>query len=147
MSRAQPHSPEKYMTQSPKIPSFLTLEELRELWQEAIPEDIAHDFQSIEKNPEVQYGKQKLTEVELNQLAQDCIENLIEKCSDPLAQKVLLHFLLHRLLLSHSLNAECLLEASDPRASSYLYDVGKIQSMISIAETIAVGPNDFTCEI
>ena len=142
MSRAQPHFPERYMTQSPKVPSFLTHEELRALWNDAVPEDIAHD---IELNPQVQYGKQQLTELELVELAQDSIEDLREKCSDPIAQKVLLHLLMERMLLNHSLNAECLAEVSDPRSSSYLRDVGKIQAMISIAETIAVGPNDFTC--
>ena len=50
------------MTQSPKVPSFLTREELRALWNDAVPEDIAHD---IELNPQVHYGKQQLTELEL----------------------------------------------------------------------------------
>ena len=132
------------MPQSPKVPSFLTHAELRALWNDAIPEDIAHD---IELKPQVLYGKQQLTQLELIDLAQDSVEDLMEKCSDPIAQKVLLHLILHRLLLNHSLNAEYMQNASDPRATSYACDVGKIQSMISIAESFSVHPNDFTCEI
>ena len=86
-----------------------------------------------------------LTQFQLEELVNDCAQELLNKCNDPLAHKVLILFCLNSLTEFHNTVSEKTYKAGLPeQAQAWAIDQGKLHSAFQIIREIEIGSNDFT---
>jgi len=86
-----------------------------------------------------------LTQFQLEELVNDCAQELYNKCNDPLAHKVLILFCLNSLTEFHNTVSEkTYKEGSPEQAQAWAIDQGRLHSAYQIIREVEIGSNDFT---
>ena len=120
------------------IPESFNMDQLSELLESAQSEDDLHtaaDNSDKELTPEVIEG-----------IAQKALELATEKCPDPLVHKVMAMMIICRMVDCHKGVASKLLEDGIQESmGAWMRDAGKFQAVMDILTSIAIGPDDFTC--
>lgn len=139
------------------IPDGFSLDQLKSMHEEAIPEEVAHaaelghpdDCDCHQCEPgEGDIGPEKLTVEQATELAYSKLEEACKACNDPIIHKLMLHMIVDNMLAWHSRMGSEFAEKGDSRsAMGWLRDAGKFQAIANIIDTISVGDNDPTCDI
>ena len=120
------------------IPESFNMDQLSELLESAQSEDDLHtaaDNSDKELTPEFIEG-----------VAQEVLEIATDKCPDPLVHKVIAMMVICRMVDWHKGVAIKQLEDGNQESmGAWMRDAGKFQACMDILTSIAIGPDDFTC--
>ena len=126
------------------IPNGFSTEDLESMLNNARHEDDCRCDQ-CEPSGEGPHGDAGLTDDELIEAASKFLDDSLEICNDPLFHKVIAMTIITRLCAWHKGIAE---NQDDPGSQgAWMRDAGKLQAVMDIMCSIAVGPHDFTCEV
>ena len=125
------------------IPNGFSTEDLESMLNNARHEDDCRCDQ-CEPSGEGPHGDAGLTDDELIEAASKFLDDSLEICNDPLFHKVIAMTIVTRLCSWHKQIAENKDDSCSQGA--WMRDAGKLQAVMDIMSSIAVGPFDFTCE-
>ena len=115
------------------------MDELSEMLETAPNEELLHATVGCNDDKE-------LTPEFIEGIAQECLEFATAKCPDPLVHKVMAMMIIHRMVDWHK--GVALRQLDDDNLESmgaWMRDAGKFQAVMDILCSIAIGPDDFTC--
>ena len=116
------------------IPDSFNLDELSAMLENAPQEEELHTTEK-ELSPEF-----------IEKVAMDALDKATEECPDPLVHKVMAMTVIHRMIDWHKHVAlRQLEEGNEASMGAWMRDAGKFQSVMDILCSIAIGPDDFTC--
>ena len=116
------------------IPDSFNLDELSAMLENAPQEEELH---ATEK---------ELTPEFIEKVAMDALDKATEECPDPLVHKVMAMTVTHRMIDWHKHVALRQLEEDNQESmGAWMRDAGKFQAVMDILCSIAIGPDDFTC--
>ena len=116
------------------IPDSFNLDELSAMLENAPQEEELH---ATEK---------ELTPEFIEKVAMDALDKATEECPDPLVHKVMAMTVIHRMIDWHKHVALRQLEEDNQESmGAWMRDAGKFQAVMDILCSIAIGPDDFTC--
>ncbi len=141
------------------IPDGFSLDQLKSMHEEAIPEAVAHavelskdcDHPEGESCPNcstdgLTYGPNDLTVDQVCDMAQAGLEEINEAVGHPIGHKVAAVVITPNMLSWHTRMAKKLIEDGEHgAATSWARDAGKFQAIINILHEIEVCNDDFTC--
>ena len=82
----------------------------------------------------------------IEKVAMDALDKATEECPDPLVHKVMAMTVIHRMIDWHKHVALRQLEEGNQESmGAWMRDAGKFQAIQDILCSIAIGPDDFTC--
>lgn len=133
------------MTQSfSPIPDGFSMDQLKDMMSEAIPEDVAHECELCgDSNCDEDHGPHgsaNLTDDQVIDIADKALTQATDACDDPIVHKVMLHMIVGNMYSWHQKVGE------DSDQHAWSRDAGKFQAIMNILDTISVGPDDFTCD-
>ena len=122
------------------IPESFSMDDLEKAMETAPNEELLHatvgcNDDDKELSPEFIEG-----------IAQECLEFASAKCPDPLVHKVMAMMIISRMVDWHKGVAIRQLEEDNLESmGAWMRDAGKFQAVMDILCSIAIGPDDFTC--
>ena len=119
------------------IPDGISFSDLEALRKDAPTEEVAE----VQPEGPTYDGK---TQDQVVEIAQDLVQEAMDKCNDPMVHKVMVFEILENFIRWHT---ESGMTQDDDRSKiCWLRDAGKFQAMCNILTTISCGPDDFTVE-
>ena len=121
------------------VPDSFSMDELSEMLETAPNEELLHATVGCNDDKE-------LTPEFIEGIAQECLEFATAKCPDPLVHKVMAMMIIHRMVDWHK--GVALRQLDDDNLESmgaWMRDAGKFQAVMDILCSIAIGPDDWTC--
>ena len=121
------------------VPNGFSMDELSEMLETAPNEELLHATVGCNDDKE-------FTPEYIENVAQEALELASKKCPDPLVHKVMAMVIVHRMMDWHkSVAIRQLKEDNQASMGAWMRDAGKFQAVMDILCSIAIGPNDFTC--
>ena len=120
------------------IPDSFKMSDLTDMLENAPSEDELH---TAADNSDKEFTPEFIEDV-----AQEALEFATNKCADPLVHKVMAMTIMHRMIEWHKGVAKSQLDDGELLSmGAWMRDAGKFQAVMDILVSIAIGPNDFTC--
>ena len=92
------------------------------------------------------YGRQRLTRDQLESLAEELLDESLERCSDPMLHKLMTLTIVMRFAEWHKKIASAHFEKGDTNTGgAWMRDAGKFQAVMDILTSVSLGPDDFAC--
>jgi hypothetical protein len=119
------------------------MDELQSMLKQASSEDASTSTE------EGLYGKQKLTIEQVEELAENCIHDSLEKCNDPMLHKVIALMIVSKFANWHRELGRKICEKGHAYhdAVPWFQDAGKLDAIFEMLISIQIGNNDFTCDL
>ena len=116
------------------IPDSFSMDELSNMLENAPQEEELH---ATEK---------ELTPEFIEKVAMSALDMATEECPDPLVHKVIAMAVISRMVDWHKhVASRQLEEGNEASMGAWMRDAGKFQAVMDILCSIAIGPDDFTC--
>lgn len=127
-----------------QIPNSFNLDDLSAMLENAPQED---DLHNSKDNSEFDFDKE-ITPQLVEEASEKALDLATQLCPDPLVHKLMMIVVCHKMIEWHTTIAQQRMSAGDTKtAVCWLRDAGKFQSMMDSLVTIAIGSNDFTCDL
>ena len=122
------------------IPNGFSMGELQSMLKQAPSEDTSTSTE------EGLIGQQKLTIKQVEELAENCIQDSLDKCSDPILHKVIVLIILCKFSAWHREVGHKICEQGHEYhdAIPWFQDAGKFDSICEMLMSIQIGNDDFT---
>ena len=121
------------------IPDSFSMDELSTMLENAPQED---DLHAVADNSDKEFTPDYIESVAL-----EALDAATEKCPDPLVHKVMAMMVISRMVDWHKGVAIRQLEDGNRESmGAWMRDAGKFQAVMDILTSIAIGPDDFTCD-
>ena len=121
------------------VPDSFSMDELSNMLENAPQEEDLHASATNDDDKEI-------TPEFIEKVAQECLEAATERCADPLVHKVMAMTIVQRMIEWHRHVALAQLDDGNKQSmGAWMRDAGKFQAVLDILCSIAVGPDDFTC--
>ena len=119
------------------VPESFNLDQLSELLENAQSEDDLHTADNSDKELSPEF---------IEDVALKALDTATEQCPDPLVHKVMAMMVISRMVDWHKGVAIRQLEDDNQLSmGAWMRDAGKFQAVMDILSSIAIGPEDFTC--
>ena len=120
------------------VPESFNMDQLSELLENAQSEDALH---TAADNLDKEFSPEFIEDVALKAL-----DSATASCPDPLVHKVMAMMVISRMVDWHKGVAIRQLEDDNQLSmGAWMRDAGKFQAVMDILSSIAIGPEDFTC--
>ena len=120
------------------VPESFNMDQLSELLESAQSEDDLH----IADNSDKELSPEFIEDVALKAL-----DSATDSCPDPLVHKVMAMMVISRMVDWHKgVAIRQLEEGNQESMGAWMRDAGKFQAVMDILSSIAIGPEDFTCD-
>ena len=120
------------------VPESFNMDQLSELLESAQSEDDLH----IADNSDKELSPEFIEDVALKAL-----DSATDSCPDPLVHKVMAMMVISRMIDWHKgVAIRQLEEGNQESMGAWMRDAGKFQAVMDILSSIAIGPEDFTCD-
>ena len=117
------------------IPESFSMDDLEKALETAVPDIVDIHNEDKELSPEF-----------IESVALEALDAATEKCPDPLVHKVMAMMVISRMVDWHKGVAMRQLEEGNRESmAAWMRDAGKFQAVMDILCSIAIGPDDFTC--
>ena len=117
------------------IPESFSMDDLEKALETAVPDIVDIHNEDKELSPEF-----------IESVALEALDAATEKCPDPLVHKVMAMMVISRMVDWHKGVAMRQLEEGNRESmGAWMRDAGKFQAVMDILCSIAIGPDDFTC--
>ena len=121
------------------VPDSFNIDQLEEMLETAPNEELLHATVGCNDDKE-------LTPEYIENVAQEVLELATDKCPDPLVHKVIAMIVIHRMVDWHKSVAQRQLDDDNLESmGAWMRDAGKFQACMDILCSIAIGPDDWTC--
>ena len=119
------------------VPESFNMDQLSELLENAQSEDDLHTADNSDKELSPEF---------IEDVALKALDTATEQCPDPLVHKVMAMMVISRMVDWHKGVAIRQLEDDNQESmGAWMRDAGKFQAVMDILSSIAIGPEDFTC--
>ena len=124
---------------SSSVPDSFSMDDLEKAMESAPNEELLHA--TVGCNDDKEFSPEFIEDV-----ATKALEEASELCPDPLVHKVIAMMVISRMVEWHKHVAILQLEEGNRESmGAWMRDAGKFQSVMDILCSIAIGPDDFTC--
>ena len=107
---------------------------------ESAPQE--EDLHAVADNSDKEFSPEFIEDVAL-----EALDAATEKCPDPLVHKVMAMMVVSRMFDWHKgVSIRQLEEGNRESMGAWMRDAGKFQAVMDILTSIAIGPDDFTCD-
>ena len=109
-------------------------------------DELSNMLENAPQEEELHATEKELTPEFIEKVAMDVLDKASEECPDPLVHKVIAMMVISRMVDWHKHVAQRQLdEGNITSMGAWMRDAGKFQSVMDILCSIAIGPDDFTC--
>ena len=113
------------------------MDQLSELLENAQSEDDLHTADNSDKELSPEF---------IEDVALKALDSATDSCPDPLVHKVMAMMVISRMVDWHKgVAIRQLEEGNQESMGAWMRDAGKFQAVMDILSSIAIGPEDFTC--
>ena len=126
------------------IPNGFSSDELEEMLE--LAKATKNEWQPEEPEGQGPYGRQGLTRDQLESLAEELLDESLERCTDPMLHKLMTLTIVMRFASWHQKIADAHFERGETAAGgAWMRDAGKFQAVMDILTSVSLGPDDFAC--
>ena len=119
------------------VPESFNMDQLSELLENAQSEDDLHTADNSDKELSPEF---------IEDVALKALDSATDSCPDPLVHKVMAMMVISRMVDWHKgVAIRQLEEGNQESMGAWMRDAGKFQAVMDILSSIAIGPEDFTC--
>ena len=120
------------------VPESFNMDQLSELLENAQSEDDLHTADNSDKELSPEF---------IEDVALKALDSATDSCPDPLVHKVMAMMVISRMVDWHKgVAIRQLEEGNQESMGAWMRDAGKFQAVMDILSSIAIGPEDFTCD-